>query len=329
MTKYTELNELDVIFISYDEDNCEEHWADISAKVPWVQRVHGVYGSDAAHKAAARLSQTERFITIDADNIVDVAFFDQKIDFENEKFKDKVVSWAAKNHINGLEYGNGGLKCWPVDYVLAMQTHENAPEGNKNQIDFCWEDTYVQMNNRFCTTFCNGSPRQAFRAGFREGVKMSLDRGEKVPKERFEKSIWWGNYNRMIIWATVGADTENGLWSIYGSRLGAYMTNLTNWDIVHVRDFEYLNDLFWKTEAPKFAGDESTKCYKSGYSYQESLLREEIERLGVILRKELGMHIAEFSDLDSSFFKRAYVNLPRTGTYVTEDEMNHLRSVNQ
>ena len=102
MSEYTELNCFDVIFISYDEDNCEENWADLVSKIPWAKRVHGVYGSDAAHKAAARESETERFIGIDGDNIVDPAFFDQKIDFDHEKFKDKVVSWSAKNAINGL-----------------------------------------------------------------------------------------------------------------------------------------------------------------------------------------------------------------------------------
>ena len=36
--------------------------------VPWAKRVHGVEGSDAAHKACANLSETDRFITVDGDN---------------------------------------------------------------------------------------------------------------------------------------------------------------------------------------------------------------------------------------------------------------------
>ena len=47
----------------------------------------------------------------------------------------------------------------------------------------------------------------------------------------------------MKIWQTVGADTENGLWAIYGAREGCYPTNCTDWDFVNVRDFEYLNEL--------------------------------------------------------------------------------------
>ena len=28
-------------------------------------------------------------------------------------------------------YGNGGLKCWPKEYVLNMRTHENADPNNR------------------------------------------------------------------------------------------------------------------------------------------------------------------------------------------------------
>ena len=41
------------------------------------------------------------------------------------------------------------------------------------------------------------------------------------------------------------------------------------------------------------------------------------------------MEIAEFDETQSRFFKSAYVNLPRTGTYVTEDEMNQLKHINK
>jgi hypothetical protein len=327
----TALTTLDVIFISYDEPNADENYADLLAKVPWAKRVHGVEGSDAAHKAAAQLSETDRFIGVDADNIVDVRFFDQEINFEHEKFKDKVISWSATNAINALEYGNGGLKCWPVEYVMNMRTHEAADPNDPNgQVDFCWADTYVQMNNCFCTTYNNGSPLQAFRAGFREGVKMSLDRGDRVEPENFRKQIWHGNYTRLLVWATVGADVPNGLWAIYGTRLGCYLTTLTDWDFVQVRDFEYLNEYWAEHVAPRFELEGSDhKCYKTGYSWDNNLLLNEIKDLGNRLRKGLDMEIAEFDEDASKFFKATYTGLPRTGKYVTEAEMNELREINK
>ncbi len=323
----TDMTELDVVFISYDEDNADENWADLLTKVPWAKRVHGVKGSDAAHKAAAQLSETDRFISVDADNIVDPTFWDQKINFEHEKIKDCVVSWAALNAINHLQYGNGGLKCWPVSYVMQMRTHE-AAEDETNQVDFCWDGRYVQMNNRYCETYANGSPRQAFRAGFREGVKMSLDRGVKADINNFEKNVWWGNYHRLLVWSTVGRDVDNGQWAIYGARLGCYLTTLTDWDFKNVRDFEWIND-YWKNEvAPRFVGNQ-LKCHRTGYAWNEDKVVAEVAVLGEKLRKELRLPLAELDAIQSKFFKKTYVGLPRTGQYVTEAEMNELREFNR
>lgn len=305
----TPLSKFDVVFISYDEDNADKNWADLLNKVPWAKRIHGVEGSDSAHKAAARESTTDRIITVDADNQVDETFFDQQFDFEHEKFKDKVVSWSAINQINGLQYGNGGLKCWPREYILEMKTHENA-ETPEAQIEFCWNDSYVQMNNIFCRTYPNGSPKQAWRAGFREGVKMSLSQGNRVSVADFKNSIWWGNYHRLLVWSSVGADVEHGLWAMYGARLGCYMTMLTKWDFINVRDFTYLNNM-WDTECK--AVDVHT----------------EINRLGDLLRKNMKLPIAELDDIQSRFYKEAYVGLPRTGSYMTETELNSIRDLNR
>ena len=67
--------EQDIIFLSYDEPNAEKNYVDLVNKVPWAKRVHGVDGSDAAHKECARQSETDRFISVDGDNIVDPKFF--------------------------------------------------------------------------------------------------------------------------------------------------------------------------------------------------------------------------------------------------------------
>ena len=60
-----QMSDFDVFYISFDEPKCEENWADLLNKAPWAKRVHGVKGFDAAHKACAEKSETDRFITID------------------------------------------------------------------------------------------------------------------------------------------------------------------------------------------------------------------------------------------------------------------------
>ena len=68
------VSDLDFVYISFKEPNKEEHWADLKNKVPWAKRVDGVKGFDSAHKAAADLADTQFFISVDGDNIIDETF---------------------------------------------------------------------------------------------------------------------------------------------------------------------------------------------------------------------------------------------------------------
>lgn len=286
------VHELDVVFISYDEPNADKHYSTLLSMLPWAKRVHGIKGSDAAHKAAANLSETDRFISVDADNIIDKDFFLQEIEITEEN-KDFVFSWSGRNAVNGLVYGNGGLKCWTKDFVLNMKTHENAdPTDSENVVEFCFDPRYYQINECFSTSYVNGSPYQAWRAGFREGVKMSLNRGAKAENV---KEVWWQNYQRLLIWCSVGADIKNGLWAIYGARLGCYMSACTDWDHHNVRDFDYLTQL-WQEDSAKLNDDRLT---------------EKIKYYGDELRSELQLEIAEMDENSSKFFKRVYQNTPR------------------
>ena len=78
-TEIVDVADCDVIFLTYDEPKKEEFWVQIQNLVPWAKRVDGVKGSDAAHKAAAEASDTDRFILIDGDNIPDAEFFNQQL----------------------------------------------------------------------------------------------------------------------------------------------------------------------------------------------------------------------------------------------------------
>ena len=285
----------DIIYLSYDEPNAEKNYADLLTKAPWAKRVHGVEGSDAAHKACARLSETDRFITVDGDNIIRPGFLQQELIIPaGSDLEKSVISWCGKNEINGLMYGNGGLKCWPKEYVLNMRTHENADANNiAAQVDFCWDLQYIQQNSCYSDVHNNATTQQAWRAGFREGVKMALDQGAKPSKEQFLKGHW-KNLHRLWIWLMVGADIENGLWAIYGAREGLYKTMCTDWDYVQVRDFKYLNSL-WDNEYSKIT---------------EDMLRYEIMGLGETLIHELDLPIGvtPLDEQQSKFFKTVYQN---------------------
>ena len=241
-----DIADLDCIYLSYDEPEKEQYWLRIKNMVPWARRVDGVLGSDAAHKAAALASDTERFILIDGDNIPDPAFFNQTLDFPTPEHEQAVFRWRARNHVNGLMYGNGGLSSWTREYVTNMRTHENTDGRDETVVEFCFDPLYWAMHDCYSTTYPNQSPFHAWRAGFREGVKMCLNQGAKPSIQDFKKRVHQHNLDNLTIWHNVGADAENGMWCIAGSRMGTYMTMLTNADHVMVQDFERLREL-WDT----------------------------------------------------------------------------------
>jgi len=286
--------EQDIIFLSYDEPNAEKNYADLLTKAPWAKRVHGVKGSDAAHKACAALSETEYFVTVDADNIIDPKFLEVEIDLEKLGLTNKnVFSWCGRVHVNGLMYGNGGLKLWTREFVNNMRTHENSdPTDVKRLVEFCFDDLYVQFNENYSESFTNATPFQAWRAGFREGVKMCLLQGAKA---NHLKDIWWQNYHRLLIWCNAGADVKNGLWSMYGAREGCYRTMCTDWDYANVRDFEWLISE-WETTYSKIT---------------DKMLPYEIMGIGETLKHEYNLEMSDLDSDSSKFFKLVYSNVPR------------------
>ena len=294
------LAEVDIIYLSYDEPNAEQNYADLLTKVPWAKRVHGIKGSDEAHKACARLSTTDRFVTVDGDNTIRQEFINQVLDFdEHTDLTSSVISWCGRNTINGLLYGNGGLKCWPKDFVLNMKTHENAdPDNPHAQVDFCWDINYIQQNSCYSDVHNNTTPHQAWRAGFREGVKMALDRGIKPSKEEFLNGHW-KNLHRLWIWLMIGDDIKNGIWAIYGAREGLYKTMCTEWDYVNVRDFEHLNNL-WKEKETMTNEDMRTHNTFLG------------EKLIDLLEVPIG--IRPLDETQSKFFKTVYQNPSRNSS---------------
>ena len=297
--------DLDCIYLSYDEPQKEEFWLKIKNMVPWAKRVDGVKGSDAAHKAAGEASDTERFILIDGDNMPEESFFNMQLDFTDKdpKYKLAQYRWKAINSINGLRYGNGGMSSWTKTYVANMQTHENQTDGDVSRIaDFCLDSTdnlYWAMYDCYSTTYPNHTPFQAWRAGFREGVKMVLDKGSKPDIDTFKETAAKRNLNNLTIWQNVGADVDNGLWAIYGARLGTYMTMLTDWEHTNVQWF-----------------DNYIALWEEHKNVDPAV---EAANIGDSLKDKLGLPICTLDKEQSKFFKRHYnADKYNIGPLVTE-----------
>jgi len=298
------ISDLDIIYLSYDEPQCEKFWVEIKNMMPWAKRVHGVKGSDAAHKAAADQSDTERFVVIDGDNLPNVDFFDQILKL-NLQSSSAQFRWRARNIINDIHYGNGGLSCWTREHVWGMKTHEHSEGDDKTKIEFCFHPLYWAMHDCYSTTYPNYSPRQAWRAGFREGVKLCTRNGApNKNREEFAKYVWPRNMKNLLFWQTLGRDVENGFWAMLGARTGTHYLMLREWDYVQVQDFDRLNEL-WSLHQH----DDEDVCRKIG---QE-------------LNKYLGTNIVEY-DADQSRFFKQYGIQPWRNMGIMTREIDVIRS---
>jgi hypothetical protein len=291
LNEIVDVADLDCIYLSYDEPQKEEFWLKIKNMVPWAKRVDGVKGSDAAHKAAGEASDTERFILIDGDNMPDENFFNLQLDFNGLEpiFERAQFRWKAINAVNGLRYGNGGMSSWTKTYVANMKTHEHSEGSTTTTVDFCLDSAdnlYWAMYDCYSTTYPNHTPFQAWRAGFREGVKMCLNRGQVPSIEEFKETVASRNLNNLTIWQNVGADVQNGYWAMYGARLGTYMTMLSDWNCNNVQWFDNY-PVMWEEHN-----------YKDPHA--------EMEILGEKLKDKLGLPICTLTPEQSKFFKRHY-----------------------
>jgi len=284
--KRIDIADLDVVYLSYDEPQKEQFWAKIKNMIPWAVRVDGVKGSDAAHKAAAEASTTERFILIDGDNLPNEQFFNLTLEFPDQRWEQAVFRWRARNNINGLMYGNGGISSWTREFVHNMQTHENTDGRAETVVEFCFDPLYWAMHDCYSTTYPNGSEFQAWRAGFREGVKMCLDRGQRPSITEFQTRVYQRNLDNLTIWHNIGADVEHGVWAIAGARQGTYQTMLTDWDYREVQSFDALH-LIWQTTL---------------HTRPEVL----IEQYQAPLKSQLGLPVAVLPAEQSQFFKHHY-----------------------
>lgn len=288
------IGDLDVVYLTYDEPQKERFWLEIKNAIPWATRVDGVKGSDAAHKAAAAASTTERFVLIDGDNLPDFDFFNQTLSVA-ESATNAVFRWKARNHLNGLIYGNGGISCWTRNFANNMKTHEASDGRAETVVEFCFDPEYIPMYNCYSTTYPNGSALHAWRAGFREGVKMCLDRGRKLDIPEFKTMSTWKNIEYLNIWHSIGADVEHGTWATYGARMGTYMLMLDpTWDYTEVQSFDALNRIF--TEAQ---------------SKTPQQRRDHYLFISAEIKSKLDLPVIHMGAEQSGFWKKYYAKLHR------------------
>lgn len=221
--KIIDPSNLDVVFLSYEEPCADSFYEALNKQVDGrALRVHGVKGWDAAHKAAAAVSTTPYFVLVDGDALVYEEFWIQRIRVPVSLQNAGCYSFCARNMVNDLCYGYGGLKIWNKDFVLSMQTHE-ASDDPSTSIEFCWQDGYHHFASIWNETHINLGPMQAARAGFREVAKLLHPNCVYTPFENLPFEV----QRKVVQWCTLGSDATNGIYCLLGAN-AAYLQATKN-----------------------------------------------------------------------------------------------------
>jgi hypothetical protein len=195
--------QLDVVFISYNEPNAEANWQKVLAKAPDAKRVNGVKGIVAAHKKAAEIVTTDMFYVVDGDaELAD--YWDFK--FQPNLFdRDCVHVWRSINPVNDLKYGYGGVKLFPTKLVISANP-------NNTDMTTSLSDKFKLMPKISNTTAFNSDEFSTWRSSFRECAKLA---GKVLKRQQVRETE-----KRLDIWCTLGKDKPFGKYAIAGAIAG-------------------------------------------------------------------------------------------------------------
>jgi len=199
-------------------------------KAPYATRVHGVKGIHQAHIQAAQQSTSEMLWIVDADAIL---LDDFNFDLFVEKWdRETVHVWRSKNPINNLVYGYGGIKLFPRQLTVNMDT-------SKPDMTTSITDKFKAMQEVSNITAFNVDEFSTWKSAFRECCKLASKVIDRQKSQETEQ--------RLDIWCTIGEDKEFGKYSIAGAKAGREY-GYKNQDDVEalkkINDFDWLK-VYW------------------------------------------------------------------------------------
>ncbi|WP_406358493.1 hypothetical protein [Streptomyces sp. NBC_00658] len=194
---------IDAVMLSYDEPLADHLHARLQNVLGIrVKRLHGVHGMRRAYRLAAEVVDSEQFLLADGDFAIDTGFSLSAVTPLGDA--DAMRVWRARNPVNGLEYGYGGLKL----------VRRSALRELGDTVDVL---AALPGRTRFVadvagTTRIDQSPFHAWKAGFREVAMLS--RGCEYGMDARDGAA------RIAAW-TRGGEGEFAEFALSGARAGA------------------------------------------------------------------------------------------------------------
>jgi hypothetical protein len=194
-----------------------------------------------------------------------------------------------------------------------MKTHENS---ESISVDFDMEN-YLQLNTAGSDIIITASPLQAWRAGFREGVKLCLENNQAVNSL---DDVNWRNYERIYRWTHCGSDQTNGLWAVLGARFGVYFAlNQGSETIKKLCDFDVLNKMFSNIEL--YRDNLEHECNRMGDLINRTGVKRQIGNILPPRESKQFRELAPILRSEENFIKFKY-HPPYDIVYISNEEPN-------
>ncbi|MFD8915109.1 hypothetical protein [Streptomyces sp. NPDC059575] len=194
----------DAVMLSYDEPQADTLHTRLQRVlgIP-VKRLHGVHGMRRAYRTAAEVvnEATEQFLLADGDFAIDTDFVLRRVAPLDDGVSMRV--WQARNPINNLVYGYGGLKLIRREALRQMGQAVDVLAALPGRIEFVPEVAG--------TTRIDQSSFHAWKAGFRECAMLA--RGSEYGMGDA------GAQERITVWLE-GADGDFATVAMSGAREG-------------------------------------------------------------------------------------------------------------
>ena len=218
----------DIVFISYNESNADINWQRLKYRFPHARRVHGVKGIHRAHIMAAKNCFTKRFWVVDGDSEIldDFAFQEPELDLD-----DIVCVYKAVNPVNGLTYGNGGVKLLPRSATASL-------DANSVDMTTSISKHFMPVSCVASVTRFNTDPFNTWKSAFRECVKLS---GKAIDRQVDSETE-----QRLETWCTV-ANGEYGDYAIAGALAGKAYGEYNRGDfeaLAKINNFDWLKEQY-------------------------------------------------------------------------------------
>lgn len=222
--------EYDIVFISYNEPDADKNYSKLKERFPRAKRVHGVKGIHQAHIQAAKLCNTDLFWIVDGDAII---LNDFSFDYVPEHHNGEAVHvWRSKNPINDMVYGYGGIKLFPTQLTIDMDT-------SRPDMTTSISNKFVAVKKVSNITAFNTGEFETWKSAFRECAKLSA---KIIDRQKDDETN-----ARLKIWTTVGSDRDFGEYAIQGAiqgkKYGEKHTQSPQ-DLRRINDFEWLQEQF-------------------------------------------------------------------------------------